>query len=61
MIETFTSINNLNYPQREQENAEDVDGLDSVFYENIKSQLNTLKRDPSDESVSKILAYSRSK
>lgn len=61
MIETFTSINNLNYPQREQENAEDVDGLDLVFYENIKSQLNTLKRDPSDESVAKILAYSRAK
>lgn len=61
MIETFTSIDNLNYPQREQENAENVDGLDSVFYENIKSQLNTLKREPSDESLAKILAYSRAK
>lgn len=61
MIETFTSINNLNYPQREQENAEDVDGLDCMFYENIKSQLNTLKKEPSEESIAKILAYSRAK
>lgn len=61
MIETFTSIDNLNYPQHEQENAENVDGLDSMFYENIKSQLNMLKREPSDESLAKILAYSRAK
>lgn len=61
MIETFTSTNNLNYPQHEQENAENVDGLDSMFYENIKSQLNMLKRNPSEESIAKILAYSRAK
>jgi len=61
MIETFTSTNNLNYPQHEHENAEDVEGLDSVFYENITSQLNMLKKNPSDESIAKILAYSRAK
>ncbi len=61
MIETFTSTNNLNYSQREQGKAEDVEGLDKVFYDNIKSQLNTLKRDPSDDSIEMILAYSRSK
>jgi hypothetical protein len=61
MIETFTSTNNLNYPQHEQENAENVDGLDSMFYEGIKSQLNTLKKNPSEESIAKILAYSRAK
>lgn len=61
MIETFTSTNNLNYPQHEQENAENVDGLDSMFYESIKSQLNMLKKSPSEESIAKILAYSRAK
>lgn len=61
MIETFTSIDNLNYPRREQENTENVEGVDAVFYENIKSQLNMLKRNPSDESLAKILAYSKAK
>lgn len=61
MIETFTSINNLNYPQRGQENPEQADGADDMFYENIKSQLNMLKRDPSEESIAKILAYSKAK
>ena len=61
MIETFTSINNLNYPQHGQQNAEDVEGLDAVFYENIKSQLDMIKMEPSDESISKILAYSKAK
>lgn len=61
MIETFTSINNLNYPQQDQQNTEGVDGQDSIFYENIKSQLDTLKKEPSEESVAKILAYSRSR
>ena len=61
MIETFTSTNNLNYSQPEQEKAQDVEGLDMMFYDNIKSQLNTLKKDPSDDSIAKILAYSRAK
>ncbi len=61
MIETFTSINNLNSPQHGQENAEEADGLDLVFYESIKSQLNRIKRDPSEESISRILAYSKKK
>lgn len=61
MIETFTSTNNLNYPQHEQENAQEIEGLEKVFYESIKSQLNTLKKDPSDDCISRILAYSRAK
>lgn len=61
MIETSTSTNNLNYPQRQQENADDVEGLEFLFYENIKPQLNKLKKDPSEDSISKILAYSRAK
>lgn len=61
MIEISTSKNNLNYPQREQENADDVEGLEFLFYENIKPQLNSLKKDPSDDAISRILAYSRAK
>lgn len=61
MIETFTSPNELNYPQHEQQNAKDVEALDSVFYESIKSQLDMIKKDPSEDSVAKILAYSKSK
>ncbi|MCJ0742650.1 hypothetical protein [Pedobacter montanisoli] len=31
------------------------------FYENIKSRLNELKKDPSDESVAKILKHAQLK
>lgn len=63
MIETSTSINKLNYEQSKQENmpAEDLDLFDLMFYDNIKSQLNSLSRIPSDETITKILTYSRSK
>ena len=63
MIETSTSINKLNYEQSKQENmpAEDLDLCDLMFYDNIKSQLNSLSRIPSDETITKILTYSRSK
>jgi len=61
MIEISTSTNNLNYPQREQKDAEEVGGLEYVFYENIKSQLDLLKKEPSDDSIAKILAHSRGK
>lgn len=61
MTETFTSTNNLNYPQPEQENADEVDGLEAIFYENMKPQLDMIKKNPSDESIAKILAYSRAK
>ncbi|WEK18656.1 MAG: hypothetical protein P0Y49_17860 [Candidatus Pedobacter colombiensis] len=61
MMKTFTSINNLDHTQHNQENTDKVEGLDMVFYENIKSQLDMLKKEPSEESISKILAYSRTK
>ncbi len=41
--------------------VEDLEAHDIVFYENIKTQLDGLSRNPSDETVSKILAYSRAK
>ena len=34
---------------------------DELFYNSIKSQLNELIKSPSDETISKILAYSRNK
>lgn len=61
MMETFTSINNLDRSQHNQENTDSVEGQDAMFYESIKSQLDTLNRDPSEESIAKILAYSRIK
>ena len=59
MIETSTSFNKLNYPQSKQENmpAEDLESCDMVFYDTIKSQLDSLSKNPSDETISKILAY----
>ncbi|SMC89832.1 hypothetical protein [Pedobacter nyackensis] len=61
MMETFTSINNLNYPQHDKENVDFSEGSDLLFYDNIKFQLNMLKKDPSDESIAKILAYSKTR
>jgi len=63
MIETSTSVNKLNYPQSKQENmpAADLDTCDLVFYDTIKSQLDSLSKNPSDETISKILAYSKSR
>lgn len=63
MIETSTSVNKLNYEQSKQEimPAEDLDSCDLVFYNAIKPQLNSLSKNPSDETISKILAYSRAR
>lgn len=63
MIKTSTSIDNLSYPQQNRENspAEDVEAHDLMFYENIKSQLDSLTKNPSDETIDKILAYSRAR
>ena len=62
-METSTSVNKLNYEQSKQQEmlVEDLEAHDIVFYENIKTQLDGLSRNPSDETVSKILAYSRAK
>ena len=58
MMETSTSINQLNYEKSIMESAiENIDSSDLAFYENIKPQLDALNRNPSDETISKILAY----
>lgn len=63
MMETSTSVNKLNYEQPKQQEmlVEELEAQDIVFYENIRTQLDGLHRNPSDEVVSKILAYSRAK
>ncbi len=62
-METSTSVNKLNYEQKKQEMipADDVEPQDLQFYENIKSQLDSLAKSPSETTISKILAYSRAK
>lgn len=62
MMETSTSLNQLNYQKSEMEPAiENIDSIDLAFYENLKLQLDALSRNPSDESVKKILEYARKK
>lgn len=63
MIKTSTSVNKLNYSHSKQEElpAADVEAQELMFYENIKSQLDSLSKNPTDETISKILAYSRAK
>jgi hypothetical protein len=62
MITTSTTINNLNYLNQNSEGIsnEAYNDLDSMFYESIKSQLDQLKRNPEDETINRILAYSKS-
>ncbi len=63
MMETFTSVNKLNYEHTKQQDmlVEDLEAHDIMFYDSLKMQLDGLNRNPSDETVSRILAYSRSK
>ncbi|MHA4896911.1 hypothetical protein ACXZ1K_19330 [Pedobacter sp. PWIIR3] len=62
MMETSTSINQLNYEKSIMESAiENIDSSDLAFYENIRPQLDALNRNPSDESIRKILAYASKK
>lgn len=41
--------------------ADAVIELDMMFYDHIKPQLDGLRKNPSDETIAKILAYSRAK
>jgi len=62
MITTSTSIHNFNYLNQNSEGIsnEAYNDLDSAFYESIKSELDQLKRNPEEETISRILAYSKS-
>ncbi len=63
MTKTSTSKNNVNLPTpnmfqpiTDMESDAEID----LFYDQIKSKLDTLVKDPQDETINKILAYSRS-
>lgn len=60
MMETFTSVNNQNYLQSKQEKApvEDLESLNALHIQ-MRSQLNVLIKDPSNESIQQILNYSK--
>ena len=62
MMTTSTPINNPNYLNQNSQSlsSETFNDLDLMFYENIKPQLNQLSRNPDEETIAKILAYSRS-
>ncbi|WP_039867320.1 hypothetical protein [Pedobacter sp. BAL39] len=63
MIETSTSLNQFNHLEQKQDNLgpETIMEIDMNFYEQISKQLDSLKMNPSDDTIEKILAYSRSK
>ncbi|MES2827252.1 MAG: hypothetical protein V4687_03830 [Bacteroidota bacterium] len=62
MMETSTSINQFNYEKSMMESSiENIDTSDLIFYENIRTQLDALSKNPSEDTISKILAYARKK
>ena len=62
MITTSTPITNMNCLNQNSENLsnETFNDLDLMFYDSIKSQLEQLSRNPQEETIAKILAYSKS-
>jgi len=63
MMETSTSVNKLNCGQSKQQEmlTNELDMAEIVFYESIKAQLDELERNPSEETISKIMSYSRTR
>ncbi|RZJ77277.1 hypothetical protein [Pedobacter agri] len=64
MTKTSTSKTNVNLPtnsmfQPKTDNESDAE-ID-LFYDQIKSKLDRLAKNPQDETINKILAYSKSK
>ncbi|MFD0942139.1 hypothetical protein [Pedobacter boryungensis] len=63
MTKTSTStnfVNSLN-TQLVEKVADETDQQDELFYNSIKSKLNELVKNPSDEVINRILAYSKKK
>jgi hypothetical protein len=63
MTKTSTSQNNVNLPipnmfqpKTDIESDAEID----LFYDQIKGKLDRLAKDPQDETINRILAYSRS-
>lgn len=63
MVKTSTSLNSVNYasPVPADEAVEQANNHDEMFYDSIKPQLDQLIKDPSDETIEKILAYAKTK
>lgn len=63
MVKTSTSLNPVNFssPVPDQNAVEQAKTQDEMFYDNIKPQLDQLIKDPSNETIEKILAYANQK
>jgi len=63
MVTISTSSINVNHLQKSIENlsAELFEDFDAAFYESVKTELDALVRNPQDETIDRILAYSRAK
>ena len=63
MIKISTSFNTVNYQGQQQPTGETVEQTteDEMFYNSIKPQLDQLVKNPSNETIDKILAFSKKK
>jgi hypothetical protein len=61
MTKTSTPNHTVNFQNAPAQEAVDEGEQDALFYNSIKPQLNELIKDPSDETISKILAYNKKK
>lgn len=63
MIKTSTPLNPVNYQgqQPAEETVQQTTTQEELFYNSIKPQLDQLVKNPSDETIEKILAFSRKK
>lgn len=60
MTKTSTPENLANFAEQ-QPIVDETEQQNELFYNSIKPQLNQLIKNPSDETIEKILAYSRKK
>ena len=63
MVKTSTSQNPVNFssPVPTEQVVEPAKNQDEMFYDIIKPQLDQLIKDPSNETIEKILAYAKMK
>lgn len=63
MITISTPSINANHLQKSMENSasELFEEYDAAFYESVKTELDALVRSPKDETIARILAYSKAK
>ncbi len=63
MVKTSTSLNSVNLPSQvpAEPAVEQANQQDEMFYNSIKPQLDQLIKDPSNETIEKILAYAKMK